>query len=70
MTRFYWVDTVEEAAADAAEKALGSQWIFCSNEQELEAVDITKYEGIYLRAGINELERGFARIMKRNKPKW
>lgn len=71
MTRFYWVDTAELAAADAAEKGYASgEWIFCATRAELVAVKVSDYAGIYLRTGMRELEREFAAIMRRSRPSW
>lgn len=71
MTRFYWVDTAEIAADDAAEKGYASdEFEFVATKAELDALTITDYEGIYMRTGMRELEREFAAIMRRNAPVW
>lgn len=71
MTRFYWVDTAELAADDAADKGYASgEWIWCATRDELAALTVSDYAGIYMRTGVMELEQEFARIMKRSRPSW
>lgn len=71
MTRFYWVDTQEIAAAEAVIKGYGSgEWIFCATKAELVAVKVSDYQAIFMRTGVRELEQQFARIMKRSRPSW
>lgn len=71
MTRFYWVDTAQIAADDAAEKGYASgEWIFCIDAAALKAITVSDYQGIYMRTGVIELEQEFARIMRRSRPSW
>ena len=69
MTSFYWVDTKQEAQSDAAYKGVSS-WFWASSKNELISKDYKKFEAVYLKRGLIELEREFARIMRENRPKW
>lgn len=69
MTAFLWVDTREQAVADAAEKSITS-WIWAASKDELNSKTPLDYDAVYLKAGIIELEQEFARIMRENRPKW
>jgi hypothetical protein len=71
VTRFYWLDTKQEAATDAAEKGYDAgKFIFCADKAALDAVKIADYDAIYLRTGIGELERAFAHIQRKGAPSW
>ena len=67
-TTFYWVDTREQAAADAAFKGVVS-WVWFGSKTEMDTKSPFDFEAVYLKTGVNELEREFARIMKENVPK-
>lgn len=65
MTTFYWTDTRQEAATDAALKGYSSnQWGFFGSMKDIGDKDLLDYAAVYFRTGINELEREFARIMR------
>jgi hypothetical protein len=71
MTAFYWLDTEAEALDDAILKGFATdKWIFCIDKAGLKVIDITNYDGIYLKAGLIELEKEFAKIMRRSQPRW
>lgn len=71
MTAFYWVDTAQEAAIDAATKGFqASKWMWADTVTMLKGVTVTAFDGIYLKAGIIELEQEFARIQRRYSPLW
>lgn len=70
MTSFYWVDTYQDAQADAAAKGV-SKWTWLPDKMGMSLKDVTEYQAVYMRAGIIELERGFARIMREDaKKRW
>lgn len=64
ITTFYWVGNPDLAAADAVHKGV-YKWTWFDNGEDLADADITPYEAVYMKTGINSLEKEFARIMKR-----
>lgn len=69
MTAFLWVDTRDQAVADAAGKSINS-WYWAASKDELRSKTPLDYDAVYLKAGMIELEQEFARIMRENRPKW
>lgn len=68
MTAFYWTDSKQLAAIDAAEKQ-ASPWMWAATKAELNSKNPLDFEAVYLKAGIMELEQEFARIMRENSPR-
>lgn len=69
MTAFYWLDNKAQATADAAAKGL-TKWAYFDKVANLQAADVKSLEGIYLKAGIVELEQEFAAIQRKESPLW
>lgn len=67
MTSFYWNDNKLEAQVDAQSKGY-TKWAWFDTAEKV--VDPLSYQAVYFKAGIIELERVFAKIMRENAPKW
>lgn len=63
MTAFYWVETKAQAQADAAYKGVSS-WVWFGSKEEMSGKNPLDFDAVYMRTGIMELEREFARIMR------
>lgn len=69
MTAFYWVDSKAEALTDAAAKGI-AKWAYFDRRANLQSVNVKSLDGIYLKAGLIELEQEFAAIQYRERPQW
>lgn len=69
MTAFYWNDTKAESITDAAVKGYADgTWLWIDAAAQLEGVSVLDYAAIYLKAGVLELEKAFAKIQRRYSP--
>lgn len=65
---FYWADDEFLAASDAFLKGIPSnKWTYLDTPKEF---DIEKYDAVYFQTGNILMEQFFAKIQKRDVPKW